>query len=112
MVEKQWKFLQDLAKLIEYAKGLGFVLVGGELYRTREQQEIYFKQGKSKTLNSRHCQRLAIDLLIMTQKDRVWVIDGDYEKYKKLGEYWKSLDTDNVWGGDWGWDANHFEKKP
>ena len=48
----------------------------------------------------------------MTQKDRVWVIDGDYEKYKKLGEYWKSLDVDNVWGGDWGWDANHFEKKP
>jgi len=111
MVEKQWQFLKELAKLIQYAERNGLVLVGGELYRTQEQQEIYVKQGKSKTMNSYHLKRLAIDLLVMENKDGRWVISNDKEKYKILGEFWKSLDPKNVWGGDWGWDLNHFEKQ-
>ena len=37
-------------------------MTGGELARTPEQQAIYFKTGRSKTMNSIHLKRCAIDL--------------------------------------------------
>lgn len=102
----QSEFLCDVAKLILWAKEQGFQLTGGELFRTPEQQEIYIKTGKSKTSNSKHLKRLAIDLNLF--------IDGQYmtdkESYKPLAEYWKSLNPKNKAGYDWGWDANHFER--
>ena len=106
--EKQSLFLLNAAKLIQWAFDNGFELTGGELLRTKEQQEIYFKSEKSQTMNSRHLQKLAIDLNLF--------IDGKYrtEKvaYAPIAEHWKSLHPDNVAGYDWGWDANHFEMKP
>lgn len=106
--EKQSLFLFNAAKLIQWAFDNGFELTAGELLRTPEQQEIYLKTGRSKTSNSRHLQKLAIDLNLF--------IDGKYktdkESYAPLAEYWKSLHPDNVAGYDWGWDANHFEMKP
>ncbi|TAN59643.1 M15 family peptidase [bacterium] len=103
--EKQRKFTLMVAKLIAWAYANGFELTFGEAYRTPEQQEIYVKAGKSKTLKSKHLERLAIDVNLF--------IAGEYKtdagSYGPLGEFWKSLDPDNRWGGDWGWDANHFE---
>jgi hypothetical protein len=107
--EKQSIFLINVAKLIIWANENGYELTGGELLRTPEQQEIYFKAGKSKTKNSRHLLKLAIDLNLF--------VDGEYVSDKKsfqpLGNYWKGLDRDNVWGGDWTFnDSNHFEMIP
>ena len=105
--EKQGIFLLNVSKLIQWVDAQGWWATGGELLRTKEQLEIYFKQGKSKTMNSKHRSKLAIDLNLF--------IDGEYqtdnESYKPLAEYWKSLHPDNVAGYDWGWDANHFEMK-
>jgi hypothetical protein len=42
--------------------GMGFVVTAGELYRSPEQQEIYHQDRRSKTMDSLHLKRLAIDL--------------------------------------------------
>jgi len=103
--EFQSVFLRNVASLITWAFENGYELTGGELLRTKEQQEIYVNKGLSKTMNSQHLKKLAIDLNLF--------IDGIYqtdnEAYKQLAEYWESLHPNNVAGYFWGWDANHFE---
>ena len=54
LVREQAAFLLDVAKLINFATEQGFVVTGGELFRTAEQQQIYMKTGRSKTMNSLH----------------------------------------------------------
>ena len=106
--QRQSVFAQNTAKLILYAYEIGFEVTLGEALRTVEQQRIYVNSGKSKTMNSRHIQRLAIDLCLFR--------NGTYltgkEDYRQLAEYWESLNPDNVAGYRWGWDANHFEMRP
>jgi hypothetical protein len=107
--EKQSAFVLNVSKLIAFAYGKGYELTFGEALRTKEQQAIYFKSGKSKTMNSRHLVKLAVDLNLF--------IDGEYksdnESYKSLADYWKSLDPDNVAGYDFSFgDGNHFEMRP
>jgi len=123
--DEQWEFLQDVSELIRWAKANNFKLTGGELYRTQDQQKLYYygkrivvhKDGvlsciddkkRSKTLRSRHTERLAIDLNVFVNGRLAW----EPEDLKSIGEFWKSLNPQNVWGGDWGWDAGHFERKP
>ena len=116
--EKQSVFTFNIASLIQFAYKNGFVLTFGEVFRTLEQQEIYFKSGRSKTMNSRHLQRLAVDFNLF--KDGVLL--NDAKIIQPLGEYWITLNTDNVWGGDWNRnhstldetfkDPYHFEMKP
>ena len=48
--DEQAAFLLDACKLIQYATDQGFKVTGGELARTPEQQAIYFKTGRSKTM--------------------------------------------------------------
>ena len=107
MVEEQWKFLQDVAKLLLYAEATSVVLTGGELYRTEEQQKIYFTSGKSKTMNSMHLKRLAIDLNFFVDGELVY----EHPKVEALGTYWESLDKKNQWGGFWNFkDYPHFQR--
>jgi hypothetical protein len=49
---EQAAFLLDACKLIQYATEQGFKVTGGELSRTPEQQAIYVKTGRSKTMKS------------------------------------------------------------
>lgn len=107
LVDEQWAFLRDMAKLILFIETLpGHKASGGELLRPIEMQELYVKRGASKTMRSRHLEKLAIDINLF--------IDGKYVADKAghaaLGAYWKSLSPKNRWGGDWGWDANHYER--
>lgn len=103
--EQQSKFVQLVAKLIEFAYTHDIELTFGEALRTPEQQQIYIDKGLSKTSNSKHLIKLAIDLNVF--------INGEYRtdkpSYQILGDFWKSLDPECIWGGDWGWDANHFQ---
>ena len=105
--DEQWEFLQDVAKLIQFAVSKGMKLTGGELLRTPEQQELYFSQGKSKTLNSLHLRKLAIDLNLIVGGQL-----GSRDDYRPLGQYWESLDPKNRWGGNFkGFvDSPHFER--
>lgn len=109
LVNEQSAFLQDVAKLIQYAHNEGIVCTGGELFRTPEQQQIYVKTGRSKTFNSKHLTRLAIDLNFF--------IDGilcyDVNKLSKVGKYWESLSPKNSAGMFWKSfkDLPHFERR-
>lgn len=114
LVNQQWLFLQDVAKLIEFAKEKGFVLTGGEMHRTPEQQKLYFDQGKTKTMNSQHGKRLAVDFNFFIDGKLIY----DFTKIKVLGDFWVSLNPLNRWGGDFNKtgkpdgfvDTPHFER--
>jgi len=79
--EKQGVFILNVSKLIQFANDRGWWLTGGELLRTKEQQEIYFNEGKSKTMNSKHLSRLAIDLNLFVI---VVSLDFHWSKLNKL----------------------------
>lgn len=106
--DEQAAFLLDACKLIQYATEQGWTVTGGEMYRTIAQQEIYFKQGKTKTMNSNHLRRLAIDLNFLKNGQPVW----DKEQLAGLGSFWESLHPSNRWGGNFKSlpDVPHFER--
>lgn len=108
LVEEQAAFLIDVCNLIQFATNEGWVLTGGELWRSAEQQEIYFKNGRSKTMHSNHLRRCAIDLNFFWNGKLVW----DKELIRPLGEYWEALNPKNRWGGNFkGFvDVPHFER--
>jgi hypothetical protein len=95
-ITEQAAFLLDVCRLINKATELGLVVTAGELFRTAEQQQIYVKTGRSKTMNSLHLQRRAVDLNFF--------VDGKLTYDKKvlepLGAYWESLHPLNSWGGN------------
>lgn len=104
---KQQVFSENIAKLIIYAHSIGIRLTFGEAFRTPEQQAIHVKQGKSRTSNSYHLKRLAVDFNFF--------IDGELtyrnEDVRILGEYWERMNEENRWGGNFTSidDTPHFE---
>lgn len=108
LVPIQAEFLIAATKLIQHATNLGFQVTGGELYRTREQQEIYIRQGLSKTMNSFHLQRLAIDLNFFWQNQLTY----DLVLLRPVGEFWESLHPNHRAGMFWKFkDVPHFERR-
>jgi len=117
MVSEQWAFIRDVSLLIVEAEKLGIVLTGGELFRTKEQQDIYLKTGKTKTNNSMHLKRLAVDFNFFIDGELVY----NHPLITKVGKFWESLNEINRWGGSWRGlvesgqssfvDSPHFERK-
>lgn len=102
--EHQQKFTLLTSKLIQWASDQGYGLTYGEAYRTPEQAALNAAKGTG-IANSLHTQRLAVDLNLFK--------DGQFlqqkEDYAPLGAYWKSLDPDCCWGGDFSRpDSDHF----
>lgn len=95
--EQQQIFTKNVAKLINYSIEQGIELTFGEAYRTREQQLLYVQTGKSKTMNSNHLRRLAVDFNFFIDGELTY----DWNRVKVLGDYWESLHSANRWGGDW-----------
>ena len=108
LVRHQNAFLADVVKLIEHAQNMGFVVTGGELYRTPEQQELYVKSGRSETMQSNHLRRLAIDLNFFRDGELTYAL----ETLRPLGVYWEALSPLNRWGGNFRTlkDTPHFER--
>ena len=108
--DEQAAFLLDACKLIAYATDQGFKVTGGELARTPEQQAIYFKTGRSKTMKSIHLKRCAIDLNFFKDGKIIW----DKATIAPLGAYWESLNKANSWGGNGVSlvDTPHFSRGP
>ncbi|MDD3466639.1 MAG: M15 family metallopeptidase [Campylobacterales bacterium] len=108
LVSEQNEFLKDVAKLIEFCAQKGFIITGGELYRTEAQQSIYLKEGKSKTSNSMHLKRLAIDLNFFVNG----ALSYDKTVLSSVGAFWESLNPKNRWGGNFSTlvDTPHFER--
>lgn len=113
--QEQEAFVKDVLKLVDMAIRDGYGVRFGEVERTVEQQKLYIQAGRSKTMNSMHLKRCAIDLIL--------ILDGKVatrEQIRPLGDYWESLDSKNRWGGNWRGlvdagkssfvDAPHFER--
>jgi hypothetical protein len=105
---EQAAFLLDVCKLVQFATDEGFTVTGGELFRTPEQQAIYVKTGRSKTLQSNHLRRLAIDLNFIRNGKLVY----EAEALESVGKFWESLHPKNRWGGHFSSfkDRPHFER--
>lgn len=102
--EKQQHFVLLICSVIRWADKIGYKITFGEAYRTPEQAALNAQKGTG-IVNSLHIKRLAIDLNLFK--------NGEYltatEDYRMIGEYWKSLDPDCAWGGDFSKpDGNHF----
>lgn len=108
LVAEQAAFLLDMGKLVQYATSQGWTVTGGELARTVEQQQIHVKAGRSKTMNSIHLKRCAIDLNFFKNGQLVW----DKTQLAPIGAYWESLHPKNRWGGNFKSlvDVPHFER--
>lgn len=112
--EQQNIFMQHVSALINKAHELDLVITAGELYRTPEQQKLYVQAGRSKTMNSQHLKRMAIDLNFFIRKpDGGLNLVYEHEKIRLLGQFWESLDSANRWGGNWSSfkDTPHFERR-
>jgi hypothetical protein len=98
------KFFRDIGKFFSdmYEQhGITFMLVDYD--RTPEEQQRYFEQGKSRTLNSKHLHWLAVDVVLVNEDGTlVWT---DEERYQIAGRAWRDL------GGEWQpipGDVGHF----
>ena len=98
--EQQCRFTFNLSRLIAQAVGLGYEIKILEVNRTVETQKEYVAKGVSWTMDSRHLDKLAADVMIY--KNGLVVED---EAYRPLGVYWESLG--GRWGGRFG-----LEKEP
>lgn len=94
--QHQEAFAKDVALLLAKAWELGYSVRLGEVQRPIEMQELYVKTGRSKTMDSMHIKKCAIDLVLL--------IDGKVctrAQIKPLGDWWEDLSTINRWGGNW-----------
>lgn len=102
---KQRRFTWCLTRLYAYIEERGYEFTLGDAYRDpRVHGKWGLKRGYSAS-RSVHKQRLAQDINLFV--DGEYISDGNHPAYERLGNYWKSLDPDAVWGGDFR-DANHF----
>ena len=114
LVRDQCIFMIQVADLIRKAADLGLVITAGEMYRTSEQQAIYVRTGRSKTMDSQHLKRLAIDLnFFEAAPDGTLRVVYYTPAICSLGAYWESLDPANRGGGNWTSfrDVPHFERR-
>lgn len=112
--DKQFEFLQDVAKLIQFCADNGYKITAGELFRTEEQQKIYVDTGRSTTMASKHRKRLAIDLNFFCDGQYVggWGREMQKDYLQPVGDFWESLNAKNQWGGNWSTflDCPHFQR--
>ncbi len=93
-------FAQKIARLILYIESEGYHVTFGDA--------LAYKADGRHTSNSKHYDKLAIDLNLF---DAEWNYLTETDDYVKFGEYWESL------GGTWGGrfkrvkDGNHFSWK-
>lgn len=114
---RQCAFTHALAILIAEIERRGYQVKIQELNRTVATQHEYMASGVSKTMNSRHLDKLAADLILFHNGI---LVESD-EAYRPFGEFWESLG--GRWGGRFGyedqpkeikaeklgWDCDHFE---
>lgn len=110
LLQAQLEFCLDTSHLIQKVAELGLACKYGECFRPQELQELWVQLGKSKTLNSRHRDSLALDLHLF-RGDKYLT---NWKEYEPLGVWWEELRPgQNIWGGRWSTlrDSVHFERK-
>lgn len=114
--QEQETFTKHVVMLINQAWEMGYQVRLGEVQRPIEMQQIYVNSGRSKTMDSQHIKKLAIDLILL-KNGKICT----HEEIRPLGEWWQLLDMRNRWGGSWRGlveagksrfvDAPHFERQ-
>jgi hypothetical protein len=105
--EKQHLFVYDIHILLTWLFTNGYEVTFGEAERTKEQQQIHFNNGLTKTLNSLHLKKLALDINIF--KDGILL--SKKEDFRDIAHFWCSLSPFNDCGYWWDWDFRHFERR-
>ncbi len=101
------------AVVIECAARCPYPFNVSEGLRTKEQQREYVRQGKSRTMNSKHLTGKAVDLYPLTMNRK----QVDWSRFEELADLMfqvaRDQDTEIVWGGHWKTfvDKCHFELK-
>ncbi len=102
--QKQVDFTRCVGHFVVWCFRNNYDVIGAELYRTKEQAELYAASGRG-IINSAHRLKLAIDLFRVVRG----VVSWDLERYEPLGEQWKKMHPDARWGGDFkNRDCVHF----
>jgi hypothetical protein len=104
--EKRLVFTRHLGKLLAWLETGGYHHAVDETKRSWCRQIQLLATGASKTRHSKHLDGLAVDILLYDSQGNYLT---EWHHYRAAGAFWKSLDPENVWGGDWGWDADHFQ---
>jgi hypothetical protein len=96
-----------VSNLIMFAYMNGMELTFGHAWRSKYTQEHLVEKGLSKTMNSKHLEKLAVDFNLFIDDEYI----TEVASYIPLGEYWKLMG--GTWGGDFinFPDAGHFEYK-
>lgn len=107
--QQQSIFSMDIVRFLNWAISKNLEFTFGEAQRPLQMQEIYVKTGRSKTMNSKHLEKLAFDLFFF--KDGKLL--ASKEEMQFIGDYWESLSEHNSWGGNWNSfkDVPHFERR-
>lgn len=103
------------SRLVAVVRGVAFVSPVRfkvlEGVRTKSRQRLLVKQGKSKTLDSRHLIGRAVDIVPLIDGKVSW----EWEHFTPIVECAKAvsahLGVPLTFGYDWGWDAPHWEMK-
>lgn len=103
------------SRLVSVVRGVALIYPGRlrviEGVRTKERQRLLVKQGKSKTLNSKHLIGRAVDVAPMINGQISW----KWEHFTQLVDCARAVSADLgvplTFGYDWGWDAPHWEMK-
>jgi|SRR5215510_4598071 len=115
MAGKRTKFLYMLGQLYRFCEDADIEIIVFTFYRSPADQEQEFIKGKSKIKeNGPHQFWLAQDIAIVENGKALFDDSSETrKKYQMLGEFWKSLDPQAVWGGDFKSldDIYHFELK-
>ena len=104
----QQVFALQVADLINYIFSQGYSVSFGDAYRDPRSHGAMGEKKAYGRATSAHKQRLAIDLNLFDHEGNYL---SDTESHRPFGEYWKSLDSENRWGGDFTpEDGNHYAR--
>ncbi len=117
LFDQQFAFDCDVISLSNYIKVNGWKFSWRECQRGEIQQKYNVDHGYSSTMNSKHLEALAIDIILKTPSGKVLADAGDFKSLtdsetrdlESFAVYWESLG--HKWGGRWvkPYDPYHWE---